>query len=503
MALDISIFDTITPSRFITFTIPNPSLSHHHHHHHLLRVAVLDSPIQLTDSPRVALMFVPRTRELDWIFCTESGHLQLLLTCPQISRLILIGDQPTDGPDLPIMYHRPDQSDDVSDNIQEESVRPLVTALSRKFCVKNGIYDVPIVSYEDNVIFSVVLEKCVGDFVGEMLVEDVEIESDGSECNKREFRRRLRFKRMPNLIQTEIKIVPETCLSSDSMIEENVKFRPDTGVLVHVYLMPMVASCALIGSYLSERIRLGFRPKALCVGVGGGALVSFLGTQLGFEVVGVEMDEEVLRVSRRYFGLEDGEFIRVCVGDAIEFIEKLACQANVQNSDSLGIRGMQDGCYLNDGDGLDTKFDVVMVDLDSADVRNGVTAPPLEFIRKNVLLAARRVLSDSGILVINVIHPSRSFYEMLIHEFREIFHELYEIDVGNGENFVLIATVLPIVSSVSDCDNTFLKKLSSVLKESRFSKALAGTIFLVHGGFSYLSLPDVPIDAALQIVLSF
>ncbi|KAK4835258.1 hypothetical protein QYF36_007562 [Acer negundo] len=265
-----------------------------------------------------------------------------------------------------------------------------------------------------------------------MLVEDVEIESDGSECNKREFMRRLRFKRMPNLIQTEIKIVPETCLSSDSMrIGEHVKFRPDTG----------------------------FWPKALCVGVGGGALVSFLGTQLGFEVVGVKMDEEVLRVSRQYFGLEDGEFIRVCVGDAIEVIEKLACLANVQNSDSLGIRGMQDGCYLNNGDGLDTKFDVVMVDLDSDDVMNGVTAPPLEFIRKSVLLAARRVLSDSGILVINVIPPSISFYEMLIHEFREIFHVLYEVDVGNGENFVLIATVLPIMSSVSDCDNTFLKKL--------------------------------------------
>ncbi|KAH7547785.1 hypothetical protein ACOSP7_032984 [Xanthoceras sorbifolium] len=461
MALDISIFDTITPSRYVTFTIPNPSLSHHHH---LLRVAVLDSPVQLTDSPLVALMFVPKTREHDWVFCTESGHLQLLLTSPQISRLILIGDQPTDGRDSPILYHRSDRIDDVSENIQEESVRPLVTALSRKFCLKNGIYDVPICRYEDDVISSVILEKCVGDFVGEMLVEDVEIESDGSGCQKREFRRRLRFKRMPNLIQTEIKIVPQACLSSDSIrIGDQVKFRPDTGVLVHVYLVPMVASCALIGSYLSERNGLGFRPKALCVGVGGGALVSFLGSQLGFEVVGVEMDEEVLSVSRRYFGLEDGEFVRVCVGDAIEFIEKLASRANGQNSDSLGIRGMQDGCNLNNEDGLDTKFDVVMVDLDSDNIRNGVTAPPLEFVRKDVLLAARRVLSDSGILVINVIPLNRSSYEMLIHEFREIFCELYEIDAGNGENFVLIATKLPIVSSVSDCDNAFLKKLRLVI----------------------------------------
>ncbi|PQQ06960.1 methyltransferase-like protein 13 [Prunus yedoensis var. nudiflora] len=77
-----------------------------------------------------------------------------------------------------------------------------------------------------------------------MVVEDVEIDS-GGEASKREFRRRLRFKRMPNLVQTE------------------------------------------------GRIRSGFRPKALCLGVGGGALLGFLKAELGFQVVGVEADKEV------------------------------------------------------------------------------------------------------------------------------------------------------------------------------------------------------------------
>ena len=42
-------------------------------------------------------------------------------------------------------------------------------------------------------VCSVVVGKFVGTFIGEFLVEDVEIKS-------KEFRRRLRFKRMPNLI---------------------------------------------------------------------------------------------------------------------------------------------------------------------------------------------------------------------------------------------------------------------------------------------------------------
>lgn len=448
MAVDISVFDDISPSRFITFTIPNPSSPSH-----LLRIAVLDSPVHPSDSAQVAQMFVPTGREHDWVFCTESGHLQLLLSSPQISRLILIGNNPTDDTDSPVIYYKNDAVDYTK---LEQSVRPLVTALSRNFCFKNGIYDVPVLSYEDNVMSSVVLEKCVGSFVGEMLVEDVRIESDESEC---EYTRRLRFRRMPNLIQTEIKIVPKLGLDEVSL-GEFVKFRPDTGVLVHVYLVPMVASCALVAHHLSESIRLGFRPRALCLGVGGGALVSFMGSQLGFMVLGIEIDEQVLRVGRRYFGLEDGEFVQVCTGDGIEFIQELASRACDK---SLGACDMQDGKIRSYEDGLGAKFDVIMVDLDSDDVRNGVTAPPLEFVRKDVLLAARKVLSDFGILVVNVIPPDKLFYNMLLDEFRKVFHELYEIDIGNGENFVLIASVSPIVPLESDCENTFYQQLRSLI----------------------------------------
>ena len=65
--------------------------------------------------------------------------------------------------------------------------------------------------------------------------------------------------------------------------------------------------------------------------------------------------------------------------------------------------------------------DAIKVDLDSSDATNGTSAPPLEFIRKQVLLAAKSVLCDFGILAINVISPNRSFYEKLIYEFREVF----------------------------------------------------------------------------------
>ncbi|KAA8534512.1 hypothetical protein F0562_032029 [Nyssa sinensis] len=420
MSLNKGTFETLVPSRFITFTFPNPSYpsnptAHRHYlHTPLLRVAVLDSPIQPTTTPTnlplVAAMLVPEHRETDWTFSTETGHLQLLVSSPEISRLILIGNLPTDP--LPEIYDRPIRSDPMFFVKLEESLTPLLVALLPKLATKNGLPEIPFLSYEDDVIRSVTVERCVGSCAGEMLVEDVELDGVGRSDGNREFRRRLRFKRMPNLIQTQVRIVPNTSANvnagSNCVGFGKVDFRPDTGVLVHPYLTPMVASLSLIGSYLDERIRCGFRPKALCLGVGGGALLTFLNTELGFQIVGVEADEVVLQVARRYFGLEDGEFIQVCVGDGIELIEKVSSEARKQNSSSLGACGVENCLHLDNFHELDTKFDVIMVDLDSSDARMGLSAPPVEFVRKSVLLTARLVLCELGILVINVIPPTRS-----------------------------------------------------------------------------------------------
>ncbi|KAL7228553.1 hypothetical protein ACSBR2_007300 [Camellia fascicularis] len=456
MSMDKGTFEALVPSRFITFTFPNPSHSttttatHHHLHTQLLRVAVLDSPSQPTtpNPPRIAAMIVPTHRETDWIFSTDTGHLQLILNSPEISRLILIGNLPIDS--HPTIYTCPISIDPTLQSKLAESLTPLLLALSPKSAFKYGLPEIPFLGYEDDVIGSVIVERCVGDCVGEMLIEDVELEG------KREFRRRLRFKRMPNLIQTQIRIIPNTSL--DSVNLGDVEFGLDMASLVHPYLTPMVASLSLIGSYLEERIRGGFRPKALCLGVGGGALLTFLNNQLGFEVIGLEADEIVLNIAKKHFGLQDSKYVRFCVGDGIEFVEKLAGQYRKPNCDCV-----DNGCCLDNVDCLDAKFDVIMVDLDSSDAGMGIMAPPLEFVGKSVLLASRLVLSEHGILVINVIPPSRSFYETLIHKFQEFFKELYEIDVGNGENFVLIATALPIGTASIDYENPFLSKLKLVI----------------------------------------
>lgn len=455
MALDISCFETLAPSRYITFTIPNPCREDSAHP--LLRVAVLDSPLCLDGSPLVAAILVPENRERDWIFCTESGHLQLLISnTPDVCRLILIGSEPSDDFDASLTLRL--RSSLQTQNRLEEVVGPLLLALSPKICFSDGIPEVPILRYEDGLIASLTVEKCTGDFVGEMLIEDVEIESDGQKFEGREFRRRLRFKRMPNLVQTQVRIISESDIQTDI---GKVQFRIDSRILVHPYLAPMVASLSVVSPHIEDRLRAGLRPRALCLGVGGGALVSFLKGQLDFDVLGVEIDDEVLRVARGYFGLEeDSKMIHTICGDAIEVVKKLSALRMEGNSVSSHCND------TNDVDGVEAPFDVIMVDLDSGDVQNGVIAPPLEFMEKSVLLALRSILCQSGIVAVNVIPSKSSFYNTLICKCREVFCDLYEIDIGNRENFILIATVTSVGECSANHGNSFVVKLKSVISGS-------------------------------------
>lgn len=295
----------------------------------------------------------------------------------------------------------------------------------------------PLLVYEDEMVKNTILEICEGPCAGEMLIENVELVNDGIT----EFRRRLRFKRMPNFVQSQMRIRPMNESSSGNL--DDLEFELDKGALVQPYLSPMVAGIALISRFLEGRMRDGLRPKTLCLGVGGGALLGFLSNRLNFEVHGIEEDEVVLEVAKRYFGLDSDEFIHLFAEDGIRYVKRIAKN-------------------ITEGD----RFHVVMVDLDSSDLMNGVCAPPVEFVENSVLRAVRAVLWEEGILVINVISSSELFYERLICEFQEVFEELYEIDVGNEENFVLVATKSVIRNALDGNDSTFLNKLKMVVSRS-------------------------------------
>ncbi|XP_065043263.1 uncharacterized protein LOC135676241 isoform X2 [Musa acuminata AAA Group] len=387
-------FERLSPSRFVSFVFPNPQPGDPYADP--LRVAVLDSPLPTpAPPPCTAAMLVPPGREEDWIFSTAAGHLQLLLSSSSddrpLARLLLVGDVPSSSAKP---YSRP-QSDPDSDRLLrfQQRLLPLILALSPKAAFCDGLPDIPFLSFEDDVLRLTPVEMLVGPAAGEMLVEDVEL--DGSPSAMPELRRRLRFKRMPNLVQSQVRLVLDSSSSSSSP----GSFRPETGSLVQPYLKPMVAGLSLIAPAVGRQVRSGLMPRALCVGVGGGALLMSLRSSFGFDVVGIEADDVVLNVARQHFGLADDDFLKVGVGDGLVLIKYLSTLKTGKDlNSSYGVSDHNFIALLGDHS---SGFDAVMVDLDSEDPGSGVYAPPLEFPERSILIDVRTILKDHGIVVMS------------------------------------------------------------------------------------------------------
>ncbi|KAL6858965.1 hypothetical protein ACP4OV_017967 [Aristida adscensionis] len=434
----------IEPSRFVSFSFPSPLLRDASDPE-LLRVAVLDSPLPAPPAPRTAAMLVPAGRHRDWIFSTRAGHLHLLLSS-RFSRLVLVGPElSAPSPRVVPCAARPDPDP------AHPRLLPLLLALCPMAAFRdNAVPDVPLLSFHDDLLRLAPVRVVAGPVVGEMVVEDVAVDCSPGPA---ELRRRLRFKRMPCLVQTQVRLACHSpaaaAADDDSCLLEALEEEEGSGgslqpvmggPLVQPYLQAMVAGLAVIAPFVEMMIQSGVRPRCLCAGVGGGSLPMTIRAGLEFNVLAIEADGVVLDVARNHFGFVEDEFLRVHVGDAIQMIQDFAHQGEP-----------------------DMTFSAIMADLDSSDAMCGISAPPLEMTHRSVLLAARAILDQHGVLILNVIPPAadESFYKGLIDVLCQVFSELYEIDVGNGENFVLVAAV-SVETTVTDNAGHFLTELRKV-----------------------------------------
>lgn len=341
-----------------------------------ISVAVLDASNRDDDDGNeceveCAAMLVPRGKEQDWIYESEGGQWQLL-TSANVLRLMIVRRNWQRKPGLGFGFHSSSQHGRVEDgrgragrkgsfndgdgkgeevekdarflkrrksngngssSVFEDGVRnlcpqddedvkrrlnPLFVALVPRVCFRNGIPAYPFVVYTDNVIHRVVIEEAYSALTGFMVVEDVALREDrdetrGCQNDGIHFRRRLRFKRMPNLIQTEVALtfphIAETdpshkfSLHSDDAHSQSVeginpkyldkfidceefrvKMQVDHTRLVHKYLPPIAAGLVLAAPCIEARMGLFEDVKILALGVGGGALPMFLHNHFGFHI---------------------------------------------------------------------------------------------------------------------------------------------------------------------------------------------------------------------------
>lgn len=146
--------------------------------------------------------------------------------------------------------------------------------------------------------------------------------------------------------------------------------------------------------------------KILVIGIGGGSTIKHFHRNLQHaQVVGVDLDPEVISLSRRYFDVPEDPRLHLLAGDGRQFLE-----------------------------GTRATYDLILLDTYS-DMEFPRRLTTLEFLRQ-----ARSRLSAQGVVVANlwgtVYNPH---YPDMIATYREVFEEVHTVRGLPGENRVVLA----------------------------------------------------------------
>jgi spermidine synthase len=145
--------------------------------------------------------------------------------------------------------------------------------------------------------------------------------------------------------------------------------------------------------------------RVLIVGLGGGSIPSMFRKHLpNLQIDTVELDPEVVRVAKQYFGFREDALMRAYVDDGRKFIEQ---RKNL--------------------------YDVIFLDAFSAD------SIPYSLTTREFLTAVRRALKPRGVVVGNIwSRGSNWMYDSMVRTYQEVFDDVYVVDVrGAGNKLVL------------------------------------------------------------------
>ena len=202
------------------------------------------------------------------------------------------------------------------------------------------------------------------------------------------------------------------------------------------------ARVALAGLALCEEPR-----RILVVGLGGGSLPMFLRKHYPAAAIDVaEIDPGVVDVAKQFFGFREDEFTRAHVGDGRQFIENVRQGYDIIFLDAFGARDV-----------------------------------PKHLTTQEFLLAVRRALVPSGVVVSNVWRPSANpLHDSMVRTHHEAFDELFILDVPGDVNNILLA--LPRKQPLNRSELAQLARKVSAAKQFRFDLGEQ-----VEYGFHYAS----------------
>jgi spermidine synthase len=169
--------------------------------------------------------------------------------------------------------------------------------------------------------------------------------------------------------------------------------------------------------------------RILVVGLGGGTLPRFLHAHYPLALIdAVDIDPEVARVAKDYFGFREDDRLRVHVEDGRRYIESVT-----------------------------VPYDAIFLDaFDSRDIPAHLTT--VEFLR-----AVRRAVRPDGVVVSNVWRaPQNALYPAMVRTYRQVFETVKIVPVPSDVNNMVFA--LPRREAI---DHYVLSKRTAMLNADK------------------------------------
>ncbi|KAK3697598.1 hypothetical protein RRG08_033328 [Elysia crispata] len=379
-------------------------------------LTVVDSPSVLAN--KFAIFIVPQGRETEWLFSTDKGRLHLQESAG-FQRMVVVS------------LNRGHSFENMEAIKAELSGK--VMELAPSDCPQKA--EVPFLSIGEDLGRRFPVSEGNSSASGRYIVEDVEI-------NGGQLFRRLIFLQNQGVVQTEAKLIEvrkkKKRRGQPTREGPPEKVRVDKGYLPSDYLIAMVAGLSFLPS-LDKPV------SCVLVGLGGGGFPSFIqGAFPQVSIEAVELDPAVVDVATNWFDLQPDEKLVVHVADGIEFVRSLVASG--------------------------TKRDVFVLDVDCKDPGVALSCPPAVFVDVEFLSTIARLLTDDGLLILNLASRDDAVKQEILDRLHSVFASCARLDLEEDINTVVFASTQHPDSSCSFSDkdrlSTALSEMNSRIKST-------------------------------------
>ncbi|XP_050372239.1 uncharacterized protein LOC126790137 [Argentina anserina] len=433
------------------------------------RAVVLDAKeISDTFVYHCGVFIVPKTRAHEWLFSSEEGQW-MVVESSKAARLVMV---------LLDASHVSASMDDI-----QKDLSPLVKQLAPG--KDDDGAQIPFMMAGDGIKQRNIVHQVTSSITGPIIVEDVIYETDDGDisrilASKDLTFRRLVFQRSEGLVQSEALLSKEGSKykavgerekkksnSSSKSKRRGIQRRSDEtahqlkvyhGYLASSYHTGIISGLMLISSYLETMESTQKSVKTVVIGLGAGLLPMFLHKCMPFmHIEAVELDPIVIKLAKEYFGFTEDDHLQVHIADGIQYVRK----ALFAEDEKSCVGGNENGqCNFespsSNGNGLashvegqvNSKLDIVIIDVDSADSSSGMTCPAANFVDESFLQCVKDALTENGLFIINLVSRSQDIKDTVILRMKSVFSHLFHLQLEEDVNEVIFA--LPSASCIKE-----------------------------------------------------